>query len=129
MANLPRPDRVAKQRPAESATTAGAISFLVARLLGLKDEASVTAFGTLVGFMPSAATWLIETAKSMGLIKPPSPYPEELEGAMREIGQAFAKAARQIADEPDLATKLQELSALATALEHFRGTAAPGTTA
>jgi hypothetical protein len=46
-------------RPAEAGGVAAAVAFLVARLLGVKDAATVTALGTLVGFVPAAVTWVV----------------------------------------------------------------------
>jgi len=50
-------------RPAELGGIAGAIAFLIARIVGLHDSATVTAIGTVVGFIPAAITWLVVTIK------------------------------------------------------------------
>jgi hypothetical protein len=47
------------QRPAEIGGIAGAVAFLIARLVGVKDAATVTALGTIVGFVPAGITWLV----------------------------------------------------------------------
>ena len=50
-------------RPAEIGGIAGAIAFLIARLVGVKDATTVTAIGTVVGFVPAAITWLVVKIK------------------------------------------------------------------
>lgn len=46
-------------RPAEIGGIAGAIAFLIARAAGVTDPYTVTAIGTVVGFIPAAITWIV----------------------------------------------------------------------
>jgi hypothetical protein len=57
-------------RPAEVGGVAAAVAFLIARLLGVTDAATVTALGTVVGFIPAAITWAVVQFR-----KPPAPNP------------------------------------------------------
>lgn len=57
MASLP------KRRPAETGGVAGAVTLLLVRAFGVSDPAVITAIGTLVGFVPAAITWLVETLR------------------------------------------------------------------
>jgi hypothetical protein len=50
-------------RPAEIGGVAGAIAFLIARVAGLHDPTTVTAIGTVVGFVPAAITWIVVKIK------------------------------------------------------------------
>ena len=46
-------------RPAETAGVAGAIALLIGHLLGVKDPATLTSLGVVVGFVPAAITWCV----------------------------------------------------------------------
>jgi hypothetical protein len=53
-------------RPAEIAGVTAALAFLLARLLGVTDADTVTALGTVIGFVPAAVTWLVVTLRRQG---------------------------------------------------------------
>lgn len=46
-------------RPAEVGGIAAACAFLITRVIGVDDPTTVTAIGTVVGFVPAAITWLV----------------------------------------------------------------------
>ena len=46
-------------RPAEVGGVAAAVAFLIARLAGVTDAATVTSLGVVVGFVPAAVTWIV----------------------------------------------------------------------
>lgn len=48
-------------RPAEVGGGLAAAAFLVAHLLGVTDAQTLTALGTVVGFVPAVITWLVVT--------------------------------------------------------------------
>lgn len=48
-------------RPAEIGGGLAAVAFLVAHLLGITDAQTLTALGTVVGFIPAVITWLVVT--------------------------------------------------------------------
>lgn len=48
-------------RPAEVGGGLAAVAFLVAHLLGVTDAQTLTALGTVVGFIPAVITWVVVT--------------------------------------------------------------------
>jgi hypothetical protein len=55
--------KVAKNRPAETLTAAGALGVLVAQFLGLDDPEILTALIVLIGVLPAGITWLVELSR------------------------------------------------------------------
>ena len=52
-----------KTRPAETGGVAGAVASLICYLAGVKDPVVWSAIGIVVGFVPAAITWCVETFK------------------------------------------------------------------
>jgi len=48
-----------KSRPAETGGVAGAITVLIASLLGVTDPTTLTALAVVIGFIPAAITWIV----------------------------------------------------------------------
>lgn len=53
-------DKVEK-RPAETGAIASAVALLVGRALGIDDVETVTAIAVVIGFVPAAITYAVET--------------------------------------------------------------------
>jgi hypothetical protein len=49
-----------QRRPAELSGLAGAVTILVAHLLGVTDPETIVAMGVIVGALPAAVTWAVE---------------------------------------------------------------------
>ena len=47
-------------RPAETGGVAAAVALLVSRVLGVDDVDTLTALAVVIGFIPSAITWVVE---------------------------------------------------------------------
>ena len=58
------PVQTVQQRPAESAAVAGSVALLAAHLLGVTDPTTITSLAVVLGFVPSAVTWLVTTIQS-----------------------------------------------------------------
>jgi hypothetical protein len=50
---------VAKKRPTETLTIAGAAAFVLARVFGVDNDNTMTALTVVIGFLPAAITWLV----------------------------------------------------------------------
>ena len=66
MASLP------ERRPAETGGVAGGAALLLARAFGVTDPDVIIALGVVVGFIPAAITWTVETLRKPSDL-PPSP--------------------------------------------------------
>lgn len=56
--------RLVKDRPAEvGAGVAGAVAFLIGRLLGVDDTPTLLALTVTVGAVPAGITWLVNTVR------------------------------------------------------------------
>lgn len=56
--------QLVKDRPAEvGAGAAGAVAFLIGRLLGVDDTPTLLALTVVVGVVPAAITWLVNTIR------------------------------------------------------------------
>jgi hypothetical protein len=58
------PQKVIRNRPAETGGVAGALALLLARAAGLNDPNMIVALATVIGFAPAAVTWLVELLRS-----------------------------------------------------------------
>lgn len=67
-----------RSRPAESFGVAGALSLLIARLLGVDDPDVIVSLAVVIGFLPAAVTWLVERFRP-----PPPPPAAHLEASPR----------------------------------------------
>jgi hypothetical protein len=59
----PTPQQAVQRRPAETAGAAGAVSLLVAHLLGVTDATTITSLAVVLGFVPAGVTWLVTLIK------------------------------------------------------------------
>jgi len=48
-----------QRRPAETSAAAAAIALLIASVVGLDDPATLTALAIVIGFIPTAVTWIV----------------------------------------------------------------------
>lgn len=56
--------RKVEQRPAETGGIAGSIALLIGKAAGIEDPDTLVALGALVGFLPAAITWVVNTVRS-----------------------------------------------------------------
>jgi hypothetical protein len=49
-----------RRHPAETAGVAGSAALLIAHTLGVTDPTTIVAIGVVIGFVPSAVTWVVE---------------------------------------------------------------------
>lgn len=52
------------RRPAETFTVVAALALLIGRLLGIDDPDVITALSVVLGFLPTAITWIVSTVRS-----------------------------------------------------------------
>lgn len=52
-----------EQRPAESAGVAGAVGLLICKIAGVEDPDTYFAVGVVIGFVPAAITWCVNTIR------------------------------------------------------------------
>ena len=52
-----------KNRPAETGAVASALALLIARLFGVDDVDTVTALAIVIGFVPSAITYVVNQTR------------------------------------------------------------------
>jgi len=48
-----------QRRPAETSAAAAAIALLIASVVGLDNPATLTALAIVIGFIPTAVTWIV----------------------------------------------------------------------
>jgi hypothetical protein len=53
-------------RPAESGAVAGAVALLIGHFAGIDDAGVLTAMGVVIGFIPAAITWIVNTFRKKG---------------------------------------------------------------
>lgn len=53
-------DSVVRRRPAESLAIASAFALLLGRALGIDDADTITAIAVVIGFIPSAVSWVVD---------------------------------------------------------------------
>jgi hypothetical protein len=68
-----QPQKVIRNRPAETGGVAGAVALLIARAAGLSDPNLIVAIATVVGFTPAALTWFVELVRRPRAASPPVP--------------------------------------------------------
>ena len=86
--------KVVTARPAESLTIAGALAFLVARSLGVDNDATMTALTMVIGFTPAAVTWLVQLISSgrPQTSTPAETPPDAVAEALKDLNKALAEA-------------------------------------
>jgi hypothetical protein len=53
-----------QRRPAETTAAASSVALLICWAAGVDDPAVLAAIGIVIGFIPSAVTWLVVTIRS-----------------------------------------------------------------
>jgi predicted peroxiredoxin len=124
---------VAKKRPTETLTIAGAAAFVLARVFGVENDNTMTALAVVIGFLPAAITWLVHlfvaapggaavTARQAGEVLDVAPFQElqtKIASALEELGEQTKKGEAL----PNLQTKIA--SALEELVEQIRTGDAP----
>lgn len=72
---LARVNGTAQRRPAEASGIAGSMAILIARAAGVTDPNVYVALATVLGFVPTAVTWLVLLLRRNGTIPPAPPPP------------------------------------------------------
>jgi hypothetical protein len=71
--------RLTSERPAESGGVASAVALLIAYVSGVNDAGVIVSIGVVIGFVPAAITWAVETYRRAKCPTCPIAHPDRLD--------------------------------------------------